>query len=122
VYATTASLNYFLLATGADGAMLRVWPDSARVLRHLQQGDVTRRIVRPELVYLPPFSFVLLRGDVVHTGAGATDNVTRLAAGPQATGMRYSRCIRLHMYLQDKGVPLTNAIHLALPEHVFVEW
>jgi len=121
VYAATASLNYFLLATGADGAILRVWPDSARVLRHLQQGDATRRIVRPELVYLPPFSFVLLRGDVVHAGAGAADNVTRLAAGPQATGMRYSRCIRLHMYLQDKGVPLANAIHLALPEHVIVE-
>ena len=121
VYSVWPSLNYFVMATGADGSWVRAWPSSVQVLQHVLAGQTQRRAVCPELVFIPPFSVAIMRGDVVHGGAGAADNPARAAAvkAGDKDAFNYSHCIRLHMYVQDKEVPLDNAIHLALPRHVF---
>ena len=121
VYSVRPSLNYFVMATGADGSWVRAWPSSVQVLQHVLAGQTQRRAVYPELVFIPPFSVAIMRGDVVHGGAGAADNPARAAAvkAGDKDAFNYSHCIRLHMYVQDKEVPLDNAIHLALPRHVF---
>jgi len=132
-YTTAPAYNYFVMATGADGSWLRVWPGSVHVLRHLLAGHPDESAISPQLVFIPPYSVVIVRGDFVHAGAGAADNAARLAARTHemrggaadnvadgsAPPFHYSHCIRLHMYVQDKDIPLDNAIHLALPRTVF---
>jgi len=120
VYAVTPSVHFFTLATGADGCWLRVWPGSAQVMRHLQAGRTEHRVIFAELIFIPPYSVAILRGDVVHAGASAADNRERSGSGEASRAVfNYSHCVRLHMYVQDKSVPLDNAIHLALPSSVF---
>ena len=127
VHDVLPSTNYFVMASGADGFWLRTWPGSVQVLRHVTAKSSKRRVVRPELVYVPPYSMAIFRGDLVHAGASAADNSDRMAltmatdadehGAPKdgGNGMSYSHCIRLHMYIQDVNIPIDNAIHVASP-------
>jgi len=119
VYTVTPSVNFFVLATGGDGSWLRVWPGSVQAMRHVQAARQERRAIHPELIFIPPYSVAILRGDVVHAGASAVDIMERSTMGGLGHGRHFSHCIRFHMYVQDKDVPLDNAIHLAVPSSVF---
>ena len=55
-------------------------------------------VLKPKLIYIEPWSLVLLRGDVLHAGSG----------GRNAPG---KKCMRLHMYINRQGVGLANAIN-----------
>jgi len=119
VYFTTPSVHYFALATRADGIWMRVWPGSAHVFRHVQAGRVEEYAILPELIFIPPYSMAIVRGDQVHARASAADNRQRFGRGTGQTPFTYPHCVRLHMWVQDTSVPLDNAIHLAIPSYVF---
>jgi len=109
VFAAKPAVNYIVMATGADGNWVRVWPSSVQVLGHALDGRSEPRTVFPELVFIPPNSVALLRGDLVHAGAGGADGTSEPACLPGGdaggSGLAYSHRIGLHMCVRDKDVP-----------------
>jgi len=77
--------NFFILATGADPAALRVWVNSHSLrLSDQAEVDLMAEAHSGLLLHLPPFSIAIFRGDGVHAGAGWDDEVERCAAHEEA--------------------------------------
>lgn len=107
-YKTPATKNYFVMASGDDGFVAVTWPGSVLIMhRKTQQLPVPCGMV-PVRIVVPPRSIFVVRGDLVHAGAGAADDIARMAATP--IELTYGHSIRLHMYLQDPDQPIKDAI------------
>jgi len=118
--------SYFAMASGKDGFALVHWPGSCGVISRVSRASakaiaqglsyddilktVGTRLV-PEIMFVPPHSFVLVRSDLVHAGAAAEDDSRRY--GKALAELSYSHSIRHHLYLQHpRHHPLTDAIFL----------
>ena len=91
-YDHPSTWSYFAMASGKDGFALVHWPGSCGVIssvfrasaKTIAQGvnsdDILKTVgirLVPEIMFVPPHSFVLVRFDLVHTGAAAEDDSRR---------------------------------------------
>jgi hypothetical protein len=100
--------SYFAIATGADAAVVGVWPASHILTKGPAAvvGPLSERLPHT-LQEIPPFSVFIARGDLVHAGAGSDDIFGSLPRD------EYDPCnVRYHAYLGREGVPLLDAVHL----------
>lgn len=89
-----ADKPHFLMLSGADGFVLRVWPHAHQVRRGLSTTEAAEgaKSMRGALLVVPPWSVVVAGGDVTHAGASFRDNAA-------ADRGRYANPVRYHTYL-----------------------
>lgn len=103
-------LSYFAMLSGAEGFHLRVWRDGHRLMYGPYElvGEIAETL-QSELLHIPPYSILIVRGDLPHAGAGGqeADN----AAGPmsQTDAMH----IRFHVYAARHFQRLKNGVYVA---------
>ena len=100
--------DYAFIATGAVGSPILVRPRSHTFLNSPRKAflDVWPHLV-PKLVWIPPFSVFVSRGDLEHAGPGWQDHdfvKTRLSN----TGMPYGHHIRVHTMAARVSSELVN--------------
>lgn len=110
-YEMPPARSYFVMGSGADGFVLVVWPGSVLAARRIEEGDKSKRVILPEIVVVPPNSFVILRADLVHAGAGADDDQVRLRTMAPSE-ISYKRSIRTHMYLTHPDHAILDRVYL----------
>ena len=97
--------GYFVICTGKDQAYLWVFKRSHIALEDTSHESLRAwsKVLKVEKVVVPPYSMIIVRGDVMHCGASAEDQ----------EGLE--KCIRYHYYLVPKQHDLTDNIHLLRP-------
>lgn len=92
--------GYFAMVAGEEGMYLWVLPGSQKIviLPTHEMGKLAQ-ICEMELIKVEPWSVIIMRGDVLHGGAGGKDS-KKLA------------CIRFHMYIGRNGVTLVDNINM----------
>lgn len=111
-----AAPSYFIMASGRDSFPLWVWPDSHNHACRVRDGMAGWSLVPPHarLITVPPFSVLMVRGDVVHAGAADADDHPRHGTGGYVKATcAYPRNIRVHMYLRKAGEVISDAIYPA---------
>lgn len=102
------SPSYVVIASGADPFKLCVWPYT-----HVMMNcppPVQQNVLREwpcKVIEVPRFSVIIVRGDLVHAGAGASDDPD--SGSPTRL---YRQNVRLHMYIVRDNHALLDAVHL----------
>lgn len=102
-------LSYFAMVSGAEGFHLRVWIDGHRML--YGPFDLAHDIaetLKSELIYIPPYSVLLVRGDLPHAGVGGAE-----ADGPASLSVDEMMHIRFHMYIAHNFELLKDGVYVA---------
>jgi hypothetical protein len=100
--------SYFLIASAADPFKICIWPYTHVMMNCSPQ--VQRDLSKSwpmTVVEVPPYSVLVVRGDLVHAGAAASDDPERNQ--PDRT---YMHNVRLHIYLVRECESLLDAVHL----------
>lgn len=90
---------YFAMVTGPNHVPLwgiegsHKWSHKPR-----SEQNILGKVMRMKLMYVPPWSVIIVNGLYIHAGAG----------GMEARGVK---CTRYHMYVLRKGIPLGDAIN-----------
>ena len=100
--------GYFAIVTGREEAEVFIVRHGQRIINLVWAMEPERlkelnRVARAELVKIPPLSCMLVRGDVVHFGAGWKDHEEVVESGVLA---------RYHLYCVPENVELRNVVHL----------
>ena len=109
--------SVFVICTGETATALRVYPSShlwSHCHAEIHAVGVQRSTVR--VLHVPPYSFLVMRGDCYHAGAGWLESKwANDALGVKVEGNdNFMRGIaRWHTYFPAKGAKITNALHLA---------
>jgi len=90
---------FFALISFGEYVPLYVLEGSQRLLQRTSHdlSEIGSRLPLKQIV-IPPWSLILLRGDLLHAGAGGADTAGKHAA-------------RFHMYIMRKGVALGDTIN-----------
>ena len=105
----------FVIATGRVGTALRVYPAShlwAFCKESVHAMGVQESEV--QIVHVPPYSFLMVRGDCYHGGAGWLESkwVNDASGVENREDPGFTKGIaRWHMYLRTNASAITNAIH-----------
>lgn len=99
--------GYFCMVTGPEDAELFIVKHAHRIVGIWRAWDASKlkslnEGVSAELVKIPPYSCVLVRGDCVHFGAGFGDRDTEVVDGV---------LIRYHMYFIRSGIDIGDAVN-----------
>ena len=90
--------SYFAIVTGAEGSSLWVVDHSHKfATKSREEQGVLGRVLKMKLVFIKPWSVLLVRGDVLHAGPG----------GKESNGKHN---LRFHMYIGREGVVLLDGI------------
>lgn len=110
-----AAPSYFVMASAEDGFPLWVWPDSHNYACRLRDGMEGKSVPPPaRLLQIPPYSVLIVRGDLVHAGAADVDDHYRHGlCGVKKVRSYYRRNIRAHMYVRKVGDTIQDAIYPA---------
>ena len=115
----------FVICTGRVGAALRVYKGS-----HTWSGCKPRvhnflvTVADVDVVYVPPYSLLIMRGDCYHAGAGWLESkwVNDAAGVVNERDPDYKTFGFAHwrVYFNTRSTPVTNAIHYAQKKVVAV--
>lgn len=118
LHAPAKDTCFFAMMTGRIGAALRVVPGSHRWINSDAAADVLRTC-KSKLIFIPPFSFLIMRGDVIHGGGSYLESLQMNIEGGVMIGegiLKSAQITRLHVYLKCPSHSITNAIHTPLQE------
>jgi hypothetical protein len=103
-----AEESYFVMLSGEDPFVIVLWPYTHAMMNcsPATKRELSRKWPS-KVVHVPKLSTLIMRGDVVHAGAGSADDEER---GDSTRAYKYN--IRLHMYIVREGTPLLDAVHL----------
>jgi len=94
-------LGYFAMAAGEDGFHLRVWEQGHKLLFGPPEAvEHIAPTISSRVLFVPPFSVLLVRGDLPHAGVGGEENA----------GDEWKMRIRLHIYIHRKGRPVLDQL------------
>lgn len=103
-------LSYFAMLSGAEGFHLRIWKDGHRMM--YGPFSLVERIattICSEVIYIPPYSGLLVRGDLPHAGVGGEE-----ADGPQnPLRSNENMHIRFHIYVARHFERLKDGVYIA---------
>lgn len=103
-------LSYFAMISGAEGFHLRIWREGHRMLYgpfHLVSQIAST--IQSEMIFIPPYSVLIVRGDLPHAGVGGEE-----ADGPQnASGVDERMHIRFHIYVARHFERLKDGVYVA---------
>jgi len=102
-------LSYFAMLSGAEGFHLRIWRDGHRMMYGpFQLVSQIATTLQSEVIFIPPYSVLIVRGDLPHAGVG----------GEEGNGPTSSSCtdeemhIRFHIYVARYFESLKDGVYL----------
>lgn len=89
-----------MISTGSQGSKLWVLPRSHTfIFMTKSAAEDTAKGMPLEIIEIPPWSTILCRGELIHTGAGGGED--------EANGLL---CIRLHDYILRRSIAFADQI------------
>lgn len=102
-------LSYFAMVSAAEGFHLRIWKDGHRML--YGPFDLVKKIaetLQSEVLYVPPYSVLIVRGDLPHAGVGGEE-----ADGPRCLSPDDVMHIRFHIYVARNFERLKDGVYVS---------
>jgi len=110
--------DYSFIATGAMGTPLIVRPRSHAFLNapHRSAAAIFP-LLKPELVWIPPYSVIVCRGDLEHSGPGWKDHELMKTKLGKKYKMVYPHHIRAHtMAIRETSVLVNDLVYAPLKD------
>jgi len=103
---TIKYVPYFIIVTGKDTTPIWLSEGSHKLISvtETQMRELGKHVTL-SLFQIPPWSLLIVRGDLIHAGAG----------GAESTG---NNCHRFHMYVLRQGVALGDTINHFVAQHM----